>query len=204
MSTNELNLIANQKTNLPIGKILGVVEIVGAPMLLLQFLIGGIEQNSSSPNNSSLVSALGVLYIGGWIGGAIGMFRQKIYGETTAAKIVFTLQIISLTLAFLFSIQETLGVSYESGGKFFFVCDMGYPASHLFMIVVGVFVLRAKRLKNFTRFAPFLVGAALPVTMLLGGFVGMIAGVCLFGGLTTAGLGMIGYSVYSNRQQIII
>ena len=199
MAANELSLTAERKANLPVDKILGILAAVFAPTLLMQFLIGGIEQNSSSPNNNSLVSALGVLYIGGWIFGAVGMFRQKLYGETLAAKFVFTLQMIFLTLALLFSIQETLGISYKNGGgAFFFVCDMGYPASHLFMIVVGIFILLAKRWQGISKFAPFFVGAALPATMLLGGFLGMTFGMILFGGLTTLGLAMVGWKVFRN------
>ena len=200
MSTNELNLVANQKIKLPADKILGLLGIVGAPMLLLQFLTGGIAQNTIVQNNNPIVSALGILYIGGWMCGAIGMFRQKVYGEALAAKIVFALQMIFLTLAFLFSVQETYGITYENGGVFFGVCDAGYPLSHLFMFVIGIFILRAKKWKGLTRFAPFFVGAALPLTMAVAGFVGFTAGMLLFSGLTTIGLGMIGYLVYSDRN----
>ncbi len=199
MASSEMSLVVNRRNNLSVDKIFGVLAILFAPTLLMQFLIGGIEQNSSSPNNASLVSALGILYIGGWMLGAVGMFRQKIYGETLAAKIVFSLQMIFLTLAFLFSIQETIGISYESGGgTFFFVCDMGYPASHLFMFVVGIFVLLAKRWHGLSRFAPFAVGAALPVTMALGGYLGITLGMILFGGLTTIGLAAIGWKIFKD------
>lgn len=199
MAINELTLDTKTKANVPVDKIFGVLAILCAPTLLMQFLIGGIEQNSSSPNNNLLVSALGVLYIGGWMLGAVGMFRQKLYGENLAAKIVFALQMIFLTLAFLFSVQETMSISYENGGgTFFFVCDMGYPASHLFMFVVGICVLLTRRWRGFTRFAPFAVGAALPVTMALGGFLGITLGMILFGGLTTLGLATIGWKIFRN------
>lgn len=199
MSTNEQSLETDRKINPPVDKILGLTGIVGAPMLLLQFLFGGASANSGVSNYSPAISALGVLYIGGWICGAVWMFRHKVYGENLAAKIIFTLQMIFLTLAFLFSIQETLGFSYENGGgKFFFVCDMGYPASHLFMIVVGIFVARAKRWKGLSKFAPFLVGSALPLTIAAGNFVGMSGGMLLFGGLTTIGLGTIGWKIFKS------
>lgn len=200
MAVNEIHLPVRREQIRKSPGILGLLEIFGAPMLLLQFLIGG-DQNSGAPKYGSVVAALGVLYIGGWICGAVGMFRQRVYGETFAAKLVFWLQLAFLALALLFSLQETFGISYENGGgTFFFVCDMGYPLSHLFMLVVGVFVWRAKNWKGFTRLAPLLVGAALPLTMIVGGLVGITAGMILFGVLTTVGLGTIGYSVYSRRK----
>jgi hypothetical protein len=201
MAVNAINLPVGQAKILAGNRLFGLLAIFGAPMLLLQFLFGG--ENSNPANGSPAIALLGVFYIGGWICGAIGMFRNKIYGETKASRIVFVAQMIFLILALMFSIQESIGVSYENGGGLFFgICDAGYPLSHLFMIVVGIFVLRSKVWTGWTRFAPFLVGAALPLTLTLVPFFGKGVGVFSFAGLTTLGLGTIGYSVYSARRQV--
>lgn len=201
MAVNEMNLPVVRERVLRFDRLLGLAAIICAPTLLLQFFFGGETGDSNSANSNPLIALLGVLYIGGWICGAIGLFQNKVYGATKSAKIVFIAQMVFLALALMFSIQETLGVSYENGGSLFFgICDAGYPLSHLFMIVVGIFVLRAKVWTNWTRFAPFLVGAALPLTLALMPFLGMGVGVFSFAGLTTLGLGAIGYSVFFARH----
>jgi len=201
MAVSELNLAVNQGNVALRNRPLGLLGMIGAPTLMVQALCIDIAKESQSVLTKQLVAFLGVLYIGGWICGAIGMFRQNAYGESKTSKIVFTVQMILLLLAFMFSVQETFGISYENGGGIFFaVCDAGYPLSHLFMIVIGIFVWRTKIWRGFPRLAPFLVGAALPLTFALMPLLGMSVGFLSFAGLTTIGLGKIGYSVYSNRK----
>lgn len=196
MSVGEM-ILPVEKREIGVNKILGLLAIVCAPMLLAQFFLGVVWKNAAYEKYSPAVAALGVLYIAGWICGAVGMFRRKIYGETKTAKIVFAIQITFLHLALMFSVQETLGISYENGGGwFFFACDMGYPASHLFMIVVGIFTIRAKNWTGFAKYAPFFVGAALPATMATGWLLGMIGGMLLFGALTTIGFATIGIKLF--------
>lgn len=195
MAINELSLPLIQSKSLT-ERLLGIGAIIGAPMLLLQFFFGVVWKNTGNENYSPTIAMLGILYIGGWICGAIEMFRQKVYGENLGAKIVFALQMIFLSLAFMFSVQETLGINYKNGGgTFFFLCDMGYPASHLFMFIVGIMIIRARNWKGFTKYAPFLVALALPLTIATGWFLGMIGGMLLFGGLTMTGLGIIGRKI---------
>jgi hypothetical protein len=200
MAANELSLALNQEKVTTGRRFLGLLATICAPTLLIQSFGTSFVGNSPSPVKQ-IFAFLGVLYIGGWICGAIGMFRQKVYGTDKSRKIVFGIQIILLTLALLFSVQETAGISYENGGGTFFgVCDAGYPLSHLFMFVVGVFTWRAKVWTGFSRFAPLLVGAALPLTLSLMPLFGMVVGFFTFGCLTTIGLGTIGYKIYSSRE----
>jgi hypothetical protein len=140
MAVNEINLPVVRKKILVDNRLLGLLGIICAPMLLLQFLFGTEIGSSNSAHSNRIIALLGVFYIGGWICGAIGIFQNKVYGATKASKIVFIIQMILLALALMFSIQEIFGVGYENGGIFFAVCDAGYPLSHLFMIIVGIFV----------------------------------------------------------------
>jgi hypothetical protein len=111
-------------------------------------------------------------------------------------KIVFVIQITLLSCALLYSVMEVFGYSYQNGGLIFAIADAGYPLSHLFMNVVGIFVVRAKIWRGLPKFAPFTVGIALPVTMALFaiGYIN-IAGV-FFGIMTTVGLGAIAFTIY--------
>ena len=196
MSTNQLELIAGLKTGAIDNRIFGLLGIIGAPMLLLQFLLGNRGMNAEGGDTNAWIALLGVLYIGGWLCGAIGMFRGRAYGEGKGSKIVFIIQIILLLLALMFSVLETFGVTYASGGVLFAVFDAGYPLSHLFMIVVGIFTIRAGKWRGFSKFAPLLVGIALPLTLGLMPLLGEKIGVVSFGSLTAIGLAVIGFTVF--------
>lgn len=197
MSVNEINLNVARKDAVNINRGLGIAAIIGAPMLLFQFVYSVQFPDPQAPPANFWVALLGVFYIGGWICGAVVMYRQKIYGDTLAGKVVFTIQMIFLTLAFLFSVQDTYGINYDNGGGIFFgICDAGYPLSHLFMIFVGIFTIRAKKWQGLARFAPLLVGFSLLLTFALGAICGMSVGIILFGALTTIGLGTIGWKIF--------
>ena len=196
MSTNQLELTPDLKTGAIENRIFGLLAIIGAPMLLLNFLLGTRGMNAEGGERNALIALLGVIYIAGWICGAIGMFRARVYGESKGSKIVFSLQITLLSLALMFSILETLGVTYENGGILFAIFDAGYPLSHLFMIVVGIFTIRAGKWRGFSKYSPLLVGIALPLTLALMPLFGMNFGIFTFGGLTAIGLGTIGYRVF--------
>ena len=199
MAANQLELVADSKTVALNNRIFGLLALVGAPMLLLQFLLGTGGMNAEGGERNAWIAMLGVLYVGGWMFGAIGAFRERAYGEGKGSKIVFVLQIVLLSLALMFSVFETFGATYENGGVLFAVFDAAYPLSHLFMIVVGIFVLRARSWRGFSKFAPFVAGFALPLTLGLMPVFGVKIGVVTFGALTATGLGTIGLTVFRKR-----
>jgi hypothetical protein len=173
------------------NRILGILCVIGAPMLLMQFILnpGGVTELTVS---GRIVAFLGVLYMGGWLAGAVGIRRLRVTGNGLGSKIAFIIQTVGLFLATVFSVLDTLGFNHENGGLIFLITDIAYPFSHLFMIVVGIMTLRAQVWRGFPKFAPLMVGVALPLTLASAAVVGMSVGVFLFGGLTTIGLTTIG------------
>lgn len=195
MFSNQMEFVAERKLGGIDNRIFGLLGVIGAPMLFLFFLFSSPESNQNGAETNPLVAMLGVFYIGGWICSAIGMYRAKVYGESFSAKIVFAVQMTLLAFAFMFSVLETSGVNYTNGGIIFGICDAAYPLSHLFMIVVGFFTIRAKKWTGILKFAPLIVGFALPLTLGLMPLLGEKAGIISFGILTTIGLGVIGYKI---------
>jgi len=78
----------------------------------------------------------------------------------------------------------------------FAIFDAGYPLSHLFLIAIGIFVWRAKAWQGVSKFAPLVVGFALPLTLGLMPFLEEKIGVVLFGALTATGLAVTGFTVF--------
>lgn len=201
MSVNQMEIPADE-IKLSIGnRWLGGLCLIGAPMLLVQFIFnpGGVA-NPEPTFQGRIIAFLGVLYMGGWLAGAVGMRKLKVTGTGLGSYIVFIIQVIGLILATMFSVLDTFGLTYENGGLIFAVTDIAYPFSHLLMIVVGVLTWRAGVWPGLAKFAPLLVGVALPVTLSLMPLVGAEIGCFLFGSLTTVGLSIIGYTVIKSGK----
>lgn len=204
MSVNEMNLItmAENKT-LSVNRLLGILGMIGAPMLLLETILRIVNILPQNTDNA-WIGLLEILYIGGWIALAVGMRRLRVTGNGLGGKIAFGLQMIGLILAFLFSVQVLFGASYEKADTtlFFKICDVGFPFSHLFMIVIGVMVWRAEIWKGWLKIAPFLVGIVLAVFMSgIGAFVSIPQGATVFAVSTAIGLFSLAFAVYRSKAE---
>jgi hypothetical protein len=198
MSVNDLVLPAAQRDVFVTNRLLGTLGMLAAPMMLAEMLIFGFMQHGSN----RVIGALSAIYIAGWICTAVGMRRLRAAGNTSLSKGVFVAQLVGLTLAFLWALHE---IVYSDAGKdsvFFRVTDAAWPLSHLFMLVVGILTLRAGVWTGWQRFAPFLVGLALPAGIGASLIAGKSAMGIPFAALTTAGFLMLGYAVRTNETAV--
>ncbi len=179
-------------------RVLGILGIIGSPMLLVQFLLfGWIDETNN--RNHVVVGALGLVYLCGWMASVIGMRRLRVTGRGLASRIVFIVQLIGLLLAALFSIQELFNPSPDRNTLFFKITDAAWPLSHLFMLVVGLMVLKAGVWRGPRRFVPLLCGLALPAFFAVGALSGLRESAILFGLFTTIAFGLLGYAVLTSR-----
>ena len=182
------------------NRILGAIAIIGAPMLLISFLLNATDSEAPKTLRDQLFSLAGFFYILGWMAGAVGMRQLRATGRRLGSKIVFVIQMVFLGLALIFSTMEVMGYSGTDRNLLFAVTDLGYPLSHLFMLVVGIFTVRADVWKGVSKVAPFIVGLALPVTLGLWRINAARFGLILFGILTMLGLGIIGLTVWKSSS----
>jgi hypothetical protein len=108
--------------------------------------------------------------------------------------------LIGLLLAGLWALQEIIHLNYIDGGAVFNICDAAWPLSHLFMLVIGVFVLRAGIWRGWRRFPPFVCGLALPAFIAASAFGVKEVGIILFSVMTTIGFLILGYAVWRSNQ----
>lgn len=196
MSVNEMSLPVRRESFSVGNRVLGLLGMIGAPMLFIFIMFGNTDAGASKTLKDQIISLTGVFYISGWILSAVGMRRLRATGNGLGSKIVFIIQITLLSFALLYSVMEVFGYSYQNGGLIFALADAGYPLSHLFMNVVGIFVVRAKIWQGLPKLAPFIIGIALPVTMALMAFGYTSFAGYFFGSMTMLGLATIGYKVY--------
>ena len=97
----------------------------------------------------------------------VGMRRLRATGDGAGARVLFIVQLYGLTMAFLFGAQVFFDAIFEKPNQtlFFKITDIFFPFSHLLMLVVGIFVVRAGIWRGSIKFAPFLVGIVLALFM---------------------------------------
>lgn len=193
MAVREMSIASKQSFRMS-NRSLGILAMAGAPMLLAQMAAAHYLQKLVA---NPLIAFLGVLYIGGWIASAVGIRRLRVAGKRQSSKVIYIVQMVMLSLALLFSVQDTLGIKE---GIFFSLTDAAYPLSHLMMLVVGIFIWRAQVWHGLSRIAPLLVGFALPITFAIAPLVGWNgAGIC-FAALTMTGFLLMGHAVFKATQ----
>jgi hypothetical protein len=141
------------------NRLLGTITIIiCAPALLIE------EPLLRGQDNAPITGIASMLFMAGWICSNIGMWRMRATGTGKWGRAVLLVQLVVLVLAFMFGLLEATGLlgreSIVSN-----VTDAAWPLSILWMIVVGVTVIAAKRLSGWQRFVPLLCPLWFPVAI---------------------------------------
>ena len=149
------------------NRVLGAIAMICAPAML-GFLLGGGE-------NALITGIASMVFMAGWICSNIGLQRMRATGTGTWGRAVLLIQLVGLVLAFIFGFIEATALLDENN-VIFVVTDLAWPLSMLWMLVVGVTAIRAKRLSGWQRFVPVLCPFWLPLVALgeAGGVIGLV------------------------------
>jgi hypothetical protein len=155
------------------NRVLGTFTMISASALLIEVLLLRGQENAPITGIASMV------FMAGWICSNLGMWRLRATGTGNWGRAVLLIQLVGLVLAFMFGFFEaTRLLGRES--IVFNVTDAAWPLSMLWMLVVGVTVIVAKRLSGWQRFVPLLCPFWLPISIILsiafGDTVGDIVG----------------------------
>lgn len=155
------------------NQVLGTMAMICAPALLIEGLLLRGQENAAITGIASMV------FMAGWICSNTGMRRLRATGTSKWGRTVLLIQLVGIVLAFIFGFFEATGLLGRES-IIFNVTDAAWPLSMLWMIVVGITVIVAKRLSGWQRFVPLLCPLWLPVAILgtvafgdMGGFVGV-------------------------------
>ena len=130
-------------------RILGIIAMVCAPALLVEGLLVQGQENAVITGVASMV------FMAGWVGSNVGMQRMRASGTGKWGRAVLLIQLIGLVLAFMFGFFEATGLLGRES-IIFNITDAAWPLSMLWMLVVGITVIRANRLSGWQRFVPVL------------------------------------------------
>lgn len=196
MAAEQINLPLSKQGAFLSARLLGTLGMIASPMLFAEGMFYTFGYGDSP--NARFIPLLGIIYVTGWAFSLTGMRQLRATGNGTLPKAVFILQLLGLSLAFLFNVQEMTGANPDS--LFFRITDIAWPASHVFMLVVGVLVLRAKVWCGWRSATPFLCGLALPTFFAASALIGRGVAGFLFGILTAAAFMLLGYAVRTSNR----
>src|SRR5215216_6223977 len=92
------------------NKILGIIALLGAPFLCIDFL-----DNQANTTDSWTTGLYGFIYMLGWMASTIGLLRLNATGKPAAAKMIPIVQLVLLSVAQVFNID----VMVHGGGNYF-------------------------------------------------------------------------------------
>jgi hypothetical protein len=141
------------------NRVLGAIAMICAPALLVEEILRQGEANAL------ITGIVSMVFMAGWICSNIGMQQMRATGTGTWGRAVLLIQLIGLVLAFIFGFIEATALLDENN-IVFIVTDAAWPLSMLWMLVVGITVIRAKRLSGWQRFIPVLCPLWLPLAAL--------------------------------------
>lgn len=144
----------------PTARWLGTLGMIGAPALLIEGIYRDLV-HMTREQDDKVIALLSLVYITGWVASAVGMRRLRVTGKGWSGALVFVLQLLGLCLAGFWAVALLIGLDAGQGSLIFAVTDPFWPLSHLFMLVVGLFVWKAGVWRGWRLLAPFLCGLAL-------------------------------------------
>ena len=177
-------------------KLLGLVGVLAAPVFLAQRIL---TPSGDQLPNDRLAAWLGLWYLVGWACSALALRRDRATGRGVGAAAIFGVQLVGLTLAAGQQLQDAVQAR-PLGDTVYGVCDVAWPLSHVFMLVVGVAVLRARVWTGWRRWTPLACGLALPLSFAAQAAAGRYGLLVAFPIFTTLAFSALGVAVMTSRD----
>lgn len=176
-------------------RMLGIIAMICAPALLVETLLRGEQENALITGIASMV------FMAGWICSNTGMRRMQAAGTGKWGRAALLIQLVGLVLAFMFGFFEATGLLGRES-IVFNVTDAAWPLSMLWMIVVGITVIRANRLSGWRRIVPLLCPFWLLIAIVGSIALGDTAGGSLGFGYAAVLWVLLGYIVFESRERV--
>jgi hypothetical protein len=176
-------------------RILGTIAMICAPALLVEELLRQGQENALITGIASMV------FMAGWLCSNAGMQHMRAAGTGKWGRAVLQIQLAGLVLAFMFGFFEATGLLGRSS-IIFNITDAAWPLSMLWMLVVGITVIRANRLSGWQRFVPLLCPFWLLIAIVGSMAFGDAAGGFLGFGYAAVLWILLGYIVFDGRERV--
>lgn len=139
-------------------KTLGLLAMAGAPFLLLSTWL---QPFFSFMHERQFYGAWSIIYVTAWMCSIRGLQLLQATGTNRWGKAILWIQLTALLLDNLSNLYQLLTPGADT--SLFFVLDAFWPVSNALMLVTGITVVAAGRLRGFSRYTPLLAGLWLPL-----------------------------------------
>jgi hypothetical protein len=156
-------------TRAPATRWLGTAAMIASAMFLLQGLLLGFDDHSGHAAGA----LLNLAFLAGWACSAVGLRLLRATGPGGGA--LLGVQLAGLAFAGSQDVQDLLYGYAAWESALYRAADLAWPASVLFMLVVGGLTLRAGVWRGWRRYTPLLCGLALPLGIAAGAAAGPTA-----------------------------
>ena len=123
-----------------------------------------MEQRMPHLSDSWFTGVWGIIFISGWMCAVIALKRLSATGNTSFAKILLIVLLISLSIA---NLSNVIQIFVERNKPSYFVFfDLFWPLSNIIMLIVGITVIIANGLPGWKLYIPLATGMWFPLAML--------------------------------------
>lgn len=179
------------------NRTLGIIGMLCAPALLVAGLI------TLDAENPAIIGVGSMLFMAGAFASLVGLWRIAATGTSWWGRGVLGLQMILVTLAFLFGFFEATALVPDTS-PLFAITNTVWPLSMVTMNFVGFTAAVVGRLRGWRRFALLPCGLAFPVVtgfaiVARAGMESVVFGMAFFGWLAAA-WALMGLLVYDSAR----
>ncbi|MDO1448130.1 hypothetical protein Q0590_17785 [Rhodocytophaga aerolata] len=180
------------------NRILGLLAIVGAPFLLIDYCIHGQNGGGEQFEHTSLSGIFSIIYISAWMCSMVGLKNMYAAGDTKNNNLWILIPIVTLSMANIWNVWETIQPGANT--LLYHLLDAFWPISNIVMFFFGIRVIWVKKLQGWKRFVPLLVGLWLPLSIVLSLVAGLTVSSMLISGLYSAfAWAILGYVVFTSK-----
>ena len=178
-------------------RILGIIGIIGAPWMFIDFVNNGLYEHFVVTSTSGIRN---LLFMTGWICSVLGLYKLGAIGNKRWKKNILIIQLILLCLADIWCIMEM--INPNSSSLIVFALNFSWPIGGCFMMVTGIVILMAKKLKGWKRFMPLLAGLWFPQTLVVYIFLRDSTTLLLLSGVySTIVFSLLGFGIATENEQ---
>jgi len=141
----------------PTNKLLGIFGMLAAPFLSFQMMCG----QAADAYYTSLGGVFDLIYMCGWMCSVFGLKRLQMMGKSN--NLLCNIQLVLLSVANVWNVWVIFDPNNNT--TLFFVLDMFWPLSNLFMLVLGIVIAVKGTVKGWRRYVVLTVGLWLPFAL---------------------------------------
>ena len=141
------------------SRTLSTIAVLTAPFLCIEL----VYVDHTTAFTPVATGVLGLIYMIGWMSSVY--LLKKLHEHIPGSQYFFGAQLVFLSLAQVWNILVI--IQYEPSSPPYFITDVFWPISNVFMLVLGIAIIKWNVLKGFGKYATLLVGLWLPFSLIV-------------------------------------